>query len=75
MSKKPLHELRYGGVIYALSDSCETLLYLKAKSIIKKDVQYPEMLHIYFEGRFEWVFDHYIDEKEASKIVAVGGER
>lgn len=72
---KPSHELRYGGTIYAVSGSCENLLYLKAKATLNKDVQYPEMLHIYFEGKEEWIFDHYLDEKEASKIVASGGDR
>lgn len=75
MSKKPLHELRYGDTIYAVSDSCETLQYLKAKATVKKEVQFPEMLHIYFEGKTDWIFDVYLDEKEASRIVAFGGER
>lgn len=73
MSKKPLHELRYGGEIYAMSKDCETLLFLKAKATLYKLVQYPELLHIYFEGVTEWIFDKYLDEKTASKIV-VGAE-
>lgn len=75
MPKKPLHELRYGGTVYAVSDSCETLQYLKAKATLNKEVQFPEMLHIYFEGKTEWIFDSYMDEKEASRFVAAGGER
>lgn len=75
MSKKPLHELRYGGTVFALSDSCETLQYIKAKWTLNKSVAYPEMLHIYFEGKTEWIFDGYLDEKEASRILAAGGER
>lgn len=75
MAKSLNHELRYGGTIYALSNSCETLQYLKAKATLNKEVQYPEMLHIYFEGKTEWIFDGYMDEKEASRILVAGGER
>lgn len=71
--KKLLHELRYGGDIYALAPDCDILLFLKAKAILYRLVRYPEMLHIYFEGREIWVFDGYMGEKAASRIVAEVG--
>lgn len=52
-----LSELRYYGVVLAFAPDPDTLLEVKAKMTVKREVRYPQGLEIYFEGRFPWLFD------------------
>lgn len=68
-----LSELRYGGVIIALSFDPNILMQEKLEMVVNTSVRYPELLKIYFEGVHEWLFDETITtKKEASRLLLAG---
>ena len=71
MSKKhSLHELRYGGVVVALSEELNVLFREKCEMVYNISVQYPELLEIFFEGVTPWIFDCSVTtRKEASRFL------
>lgn len=73
MSKKRLHELRYGGTVIALAPECETLYIEKCELVFHRSVRYPELLNIYFEGKDNWIFDEKVTTtKQASDGMRYG---
>lgn len=66
----PLHELRLGLDVIALSDSCEQLLFLKAKIIFENSIRFCEGLTIHFCGRERWIFDKDFNKKTASRYLS-----
>lgn len=70
MSKKhPLHELRLGLDIIALSDDIDALLWIKADIISKQSIRYCEGLKIWFEGREPFLLDENFNQKTAKKYL------
>lgn len=66
----PLSELRIGPLVVAFADDCNELMLIKAQMIVNREIQYPELLEIYFQGREPWIFDCKLTPFEASKIVS-----
>lgn len=71
--KRKLSELRYGGVVVALSEEPNVLFREKCEMVYNTSVQYPELLEIFFEGVNPWIFDISITtKKEASRHLLAG---
>lgn len=70
--KTRLHELRIGPLVLALAPECETLLEIKAKYIRDREIQAAELLEIYFEGVYPWIFDRSFTPKQAALFLIRG---
>lgn len=69
-NKIPLHELRLGSDVIALSDDPFVLLAEKAEIIAKQSLRYCEGLKIYWHGSMtEWLFDFPMSQKTASRCL------
>lgn len=65
-----MHELRYFQEIVSLSEDLEALWLEKCECVINKKFRYPEALKIYYDGKYEWLFDYLPTKLQASCIVA-----
>lgn len=69
-NKFPLHELRLGLDVIALSDDPFILLAEKAEIIAKQSIRFCEDLKIFWHGGLDvWIYDFPMSKKSASRCL------